>query len=61
MKTGWIALIVLIIVTINASSAKTNGVDGVNGTLQDEIDDFVPYQGERSNIFDWNLLQVNFY
>ncbi|OXU25130.1 hypothetical protein TSAR_009543, partial [Trichomalopsis sarcophagae] len=28
-----------------------------NGTSQDEIDDFVPYQGERSNIFDWNLLQ----
>ncbi|XP_008207605.3 uncharacterized protein LOC100118367 [Nasonia vitripennis] len=44
---GWIAALMVLIV-----SAKTPNV-----TSQDEIDDFVPYQGERSNIFDWNLLQ----
>jgi hypothetical protein len=29
-----------------------------HGTAHDDIDDFVPYQGEKFNGFDWNFFKV---
>lgn len=60
MIAEWIILVILVAATVSANKKSANG--DINGAIiQDEIDDFVPFQGERFSIFDWNLFQVNFF
>lgn len=51
-------LLVLAILISNVASIRNFRLDGIK-QLPDEIDDFVPYRGERHGTFDWTLFQVN--
>lgn len=59
---GWVTLALIASFLIRDIS-----VDGAQNfarnisSATDDIDDFIPYQGERFNAFDWNLFKVNFY
>ena len=57
MVAEWIILAILLTL---AAAASTERKRAINATAQDDIDDFVPYQGERFNIFDWNIFQASF-
>ncbi|XP_051162786.1 uncharacterized protein LOC127282533 [Leptopilina boulardi] len=56
---GWLTLAFIIIcfmknINVNGAQKFTRNVSSTN----DEIDDFIPYQGERFNVFDWHLFKI---
>ncbi|XP_043481422.1 uncharacterized protein LOC122510672 [Leptopilina heterotoma] len=58
-KFGWLLLAFVI-----SFSQKDINVDGTQkftrnaSSTNDDIDDFIPYQGERFNVFDWNIFKI---
>ena len=40
------------------TEAAPNIARNASSTIDDDIDDFIPYQGERFNAFDWNIFKV---
>ncbi|XP_033208177.1 uncharacterized protein LOC117167393 isoform X2 [Belonocnema kinseyi] len=57
-RFGWQALVVIISL-IQDSIIEAGPTAARNAsTIDDDIDDFIPYRGERFDTFDWNLFKV---
>ncbi|XP_076177429.1 uncharacterized protein LOC143151855 [Ptiloglossa arizonensis] len=44
--------------SINPNATKSTNSSVTNHDDDDDVDDFVPYQGERFSVFDWSLLRA---